>query len=197
MKSSMKYLRPIVTLLLLAASATLIQAAQLLTLDWDAPLDATVTGYKLYWGVASGMETNFIDVGTATTGSVDIEMYPDGTTIYFVARSYNAQGIESEPSNEVAYTKQPPPTPTPTPQPSPTPKPPENLRFRLTVIKGSGSGEYPPGTLVRVTANPAPYRSFFVRWIGDYVILSNWFLPRTTATIPYRDTLVEAFYWRL
>lgn len=193
----MRHIKTIVALLLLAASATLNQAAQLLTLEWDPPLDPTVTGYKLYWGVASGMETSFIDVDTATQGSVDIEAYPDGTTIYFVARSYNAQGIESEPSNEVAYTKQPPPTPTPTPQPSPTPKPPENLRFKLTVIKGSGSGIYPPGTMVRVQANPAPSRSFFVRWIGDRVILANWFLPRTTATIPYRDTLIEAFYWRL
>ena len=75
---------------------------QSVTLAWDRSPDADVTGYRLYYGVASGAYTNVTDVGnvdTATLGGLKA-----GVTYYFAATAYDGSGLESDFSNEVSYT---------------------------------------------------------------------------------------------
>lgn len=182
---------PLFLLSLLLAAMTLPAP----TLEWDAPspADPTIVGYHLWWGTVSQNPSQFQDAGLALTATVPDESFPVGITIFFVARSYNATGIESVNSNEVSWVRAAP-TPTPTPTPSPTPKPPENLRFKLSVLGGRGSGDYEPGQQVRVRANRPPHRYVFDRWIGDWQILSNPFLAWTSATIPWMDTVIQATY---
>lgn len=169
-------------------------AARGVTLQWDAPADASVTGYRVWWGTASGLHGDSSDAGPETTKTLSDDIFLPGVTYYFVARSYNTAGIESSNSNEVEWMRPPAPTPTPFPTPSPTPSPPQNLRFTLVVLNGSGDGEYEAGTLVLVIADKAPQRYAFSRWGGDWIILANPYLKRTTATIPYRDVSIEALY---
>ena len=88
----------------------------------------------------------------------------------------------------------PTPTPTPVPTPSPTPSPPQNLRFHLSVVNGTGDGDYVVGRQVRVRADKAPKNFVFLRWIGDWVIVANPFLSTTTATIPAMDVVIQATY---
>jgi Divergent InlB B-repeat domain len=72
--------------------------------------------------------------------------------------------------------------------------------FTLTVEDGSGSGQYPAGTMVTVTANtPAVSDLQFAQWIGlirvdDTNILADPFMPSTTATMPSRDVKIAATY---
>lgn len=81
-------------------------------LTWDASPDASVTGYRLYNGVVSGIYTNSVTVGNSLTGTISNLFV--GTTYYFVATAYTASGVESLPSNEVIYTVQSPRPETPT-----------------------------------------------------------------------------------
>ena len=39
------------------------------TLAWDANTDATVAGYRVYWGTTSGVYTNMLDVRTGNTAT--------------------------------------------------------------------------------------------------------------------------------
>jgi hypothetical protein len=193
----MKLPRLFILSLLLFAFSGLSRAV---TLEWDAPVppDLTIVGYRLKWGIQSGVPTQETDMGLAFSATIPDSEFSFNVTYYFVAVSYNADGLESVFSNEVAWQRpMPTPTPTPTPTPSPTPKPPENLRIKLTVVNGSGDGTYRVGQQVLVKANPAPRRYTFHRWIGDWVILSNPFLSTTTATIPSLDVAIAAIYRRL
>lgn len=173
-------------------------ASRGVTLEWDAPdpPDASIVGYRLKWGVESGLPTHELDTGLAQSGTIPDTEFSFGITYYFVAVSYNAEGIESVFSNEVAWVRPAAPTPTPTPSPSPTPRPPTNLRTKLSVTNGSGSGTYRVGQQVVVKAYPPPRRFAFYRWIGDWVILSNPFLATTSATIPSVDVAIQAIYQR-
>lgn len=159
------------------------------TLAWDPPADLSgVSGYRLYWGPASGQYVSSEDAGSNTEETIPDDQFAPGATYFFVARSYSSAGLESSNSNEVSWTRPALPTPTPTPQP------PQNLRFQLVVLRGSGDGEYEVGTLVLVTADKPPRRYAFSRWGGDWIILANPFLKQTTATIPPRDVSIEAIY---
>ena len=71
------------------------------TLSWIASPDTNVVGYHIYSGAASGTYTQRVDVGSAT--STTVNGLPAGSTNYFVATSYDAQGTESDPSNEAVY----------------------------------------------------------------------------------------------
>ena len=72
-------------------------------LGWNASTDATVIGYCLYYGPASGDYTNFVKVqaGDATSGI--IQSLPP-TKQFYAATSYNAAGVQSPFSNEVSGT---------------------------------------------------------------------------------------------
>jgi hypothetical protein len=67
-------------------------------------------------------------------------------------------------------------------------------KFSLTVENGNPSGNYPAGTLVVVNADVPQAGAEFLGWTGDIAILSNPFLPKTTATIPYRAVTITATY---
>jgi hypothetical protein len=64
----------------------------------------------------------------------------------------------------------------------------------LTVNGGTGSGQHDAGTMVTVTANPAPSGQQFAGWSGDIQILANPFMPTTTATMPSIDVTITPTY---
>ena len=70
------------------------------TLAWDASSDPAVSGYKLYWGTASGTYGTPLDAGKAVTFTV-----PNLTAgiKYFAVTAYDRLGNESGYSNEVFY----------------------------------------------------------------------------------------------
>jgi hypothetical protein len=80
---------------------------------------------------------------------------------------------------------------TPAPSPEPTPAPTAATQARtaaagpqaLTVNNGTASSTA-PGTVVTVTANPAPAGQKFAGWIGDISILANPGEEITTAIVP-------------
>jgi hypothetical protein len=74
---------------------------QQVTMGWTASSDPTVTGYYLYYGTATGVYTNKVNVGTNTTFTVAGLVL--GTTYYFASTSYNGAASESVYSSEIAY----------------------------------------------------------------------------------------------
>jgi hypothetical protein len=79
-------------------------------LGWNAASDVTVRGYAIYYGPVNQTVTNRIDAGTNL--SCTISGLIVGTAYRIHAVSYNTQGIESLPSNQLAFT---PTTPNPPP----------------------------------------------------------------------------------
>lgn len=74
------------------------------TLAWDAPEGvSSVSGYRLYYGNASGMYDQTLGAGIST-GNVTtytVEGLNQATRIYFTVTAVDAQGNESGYSNEV------------------------------------------------------------------------------------------------
>lgn len=92
---------------LLAAGASIAQAQaqgctnHKVSLEWDPVVDASLSGYILYWGTTSGVYNQSMDVGNVTEGT--ISNLTCGITYYFVVTAYNTYRLESEPSNEVNW----------------------------------------------------------------------------------------------
>ena len=83
-------------------------AAQDIRLAWDAPSDATVSGYRVHVGTQSGVYTQTFDVSVADTTFTFTTGVP-GTTYYFAVKSFNASNVTSAFSNEVsAHINAPP-----------------------------------------------------------------------------------------
>jgi hypothetical protein len=74
---------------------------QSVILSWNASSDATVAGYKIYYGTTSGVYPNFVDAGSATNAT--ITGLADGSTNYFAGTTYDAATNESPYSAEVVY----------------------------------------------------------------------------------------------
>ena len=89
-------------LLILAFLGTTAQAVQSVTLAWGASPSPDVTGYRVYYGAASGVYSNSVVVGNVTTNAVP--GLTSGVTYFFAVTAYNAIGLESLFSNEVGYT---------------------------------------------------------------------------------------------
>ena len=81
-------------------------AAQV-SLAWDPSPAPTVTGYYLYYGVASQTYTSQIDVGNQTTYTVS--NLTAGQTYFFSVTAYDAARNESAHSNEASVTIAGPP----------------------------------------------------------------------------------------
>ncbi len=64
----------------------------------------------------------------------------------------------------------------------------------LTVTNGTGSGNYPPGTQVAVSANSPASGQQFTGWTGDVSILTNPAAMTTTARIPSSNVSIRATY---
>src|ERR1017187_8584173 len=82
-------------------SAT-VPPGQSVTLAWSQSTDPTVVGCNVYYGGASGIYTNMINAGNATTATIS-GLIP-GTQYYFTGTTYNNLGVESPYSSEVSYT---------------------------------------------------------------------------------------------
>jgi hypothetical protein len=72
------------------------------TLEWNPNSEPELAGYRLYYGTASGYYEFSIDAGNRTTCTVT-GLDPD-LTYYFAATAYDAEGVESEYSNEVSWS---------------------------------------------------------------------------------------------
>ena len=90
-----------VVVLTILSQAKLLAAGSA-TLAWDASPDASATGYRVYYGGASGVYTNSATVGNVTNAT--FSNLPDGATFYFAAVAYNTNGFESEFSNETSFS---------------------------------------------------------------------------------------------
>ena len=79
-------------------------AIPMVALAWDPVVSANLSGYRVYYGLSSGMYLQMpgqgFNAGTATTYTVSSGLNA-ATRYYFVVRSYDAQGVESVNSNEV------------------------------------------------------------------------------------------------
>lgn len=71
------------------------------TLSWKPNPEDNVTGYKIYYGNASGSYSSVVDVGKVT-GYVFTAL-ETGKTYYFVITAYNSYGSESGYSSEIVY----------------------------------------------------------------------------------------------
>ena len=77
-------------------------AAAQITLGWDASSDENVVGYNVYIGMSSGLYDIVADAGDVT--EYTIEGLENGQTYYLAVTSYDADGNESEYSDEVPFT---------------------------------------------------------------------------------------------
>lgn len=93
----------ILTGALLAVSQLALAVTQSVTLAWNNPsrVDASIAGYKIYYGAASGNYSNVVTLGV--TNSVTISGLNAGATYYFAASTYETTGAESPLSNETTY----------------------------------------------------------------------------------------------
>ena len=94
-----RWVTPFLVLFCMGMSQT-VQAAQGVTLAWQASPDSTVVGNRIHYGTASGVYTTTVDVGNVTTAT--LSGLTAGVTYYYVVTAYNSQGGSSLPSNEVS-----------------------------------------------------------------------------------------------
>jgi hypothetical protein len=89
---------PIIALLFLFSAAPAV--AGQLTLAWDPNPEPNIAGYRVAYGVASGVYTATLDVGNVTTYTAT--NLTEGTRYYFVVYAYNASSQASPASGEVS-----------------------------------------------------------------------------------------------
>jgi len=91
-------------LIILVCSAFEVEAAGV-TLAWDPASSPNIAGYRLHSGTTSGVYSQTIELGNAT--STLVSNLVTGKTYFFVVTAYNTMGVESAPSNEVSYLAPP------------------------------------------------------------------------------------------
>lgn len=123
----------LLVLLTLTHSARAQVIAKPITLGWNAASDVTVRGYAIYYGKASLSAYTRLDTGTNLSCAISGLVVGVSYRIYAV--SYNAQGIESLPSNELTFTPTTPAVPN---------EPPRLQIARLS--DGNMKLSYPAGT---------------------------------------------------
>ena len=74
-------------------------SAQAVTLEWDRNPETNVTGYRVYVGRQSRVYDSVLDVANQTMATIAARA---GTSFYAVT-AYNADGLESDFSDEVSY----------------------------------------------------------------------------------------------
>jgi fibronectin type 3 domain-containing protein len=77
-------------------------APGLVYIEWQAPANTTVTGYRVYRGTVSGGETFRMSKGATAFSAADVQVTP-GVTYYYVVTALSSAG-ESPWSNEVVVT---------------------------------------------------------------------------------------------
>jgi hypothetical protein len=78
------------------------RAAVSASLSWSPSADPNVAGYDIYYGGASHQYTNSATVGLVT--NVLIAGLVENETYYFAAKAVNSSGVESDFSNEAAFS---------------------------------------------------------------------------------------------
>ncbi len=78
-----------------------VHADQSVTLAWNPSSTPDVAGYKIYYGMACRVYSSAVAVG-ATTNATISGLTP-GTTYFFAATTLDADGNESDFSNEASY----------------------------------------------------------------------------------------------
>ena len=68
------------------------------------------------------------------------------------------------------------------------------LVFTLVVRSGSGSGEYPPGSVVPIQAGSATGGQIFFEWIGNTAGIADTGAAAASITMPASDTTITASY---
>lgn len=76
-----------------------------MTLAWDKSPSANAVTYKVYWSRTPGSYTNSMAVGTNLTATVTNLIV--GVEYFFAATASEASGLESDFSNEAAWTVTP------------------------------------------------------------------------------------------
>lgn len=76
--------------------------AKPITLGWNAATDVAVRGYAIYYGRANLTATTRINAGTNLSCTISGLLV--GVTYRIYAVSYDTQGIESLPSNQLTFT---------------------------------------------------------------------------------------------
>lgn len=84
---------------LLLAVAAIAQETVNVTLTWDANIEPDLAGYRLYVGTSSQTYGPAIIVD----GTVKTIALPKDTLHYAVVKAVNTSGLESGPSNELAF----------------------------------------------------------------------------------------------
>jgi fibronectin type III domain protein len=79
-------------------------SACLLTLEWEPSPDSEVAGYALYYGATDAPITNRLDVGLQTA-TVLTDLTASVEYAFYVV-AYDADQVESEPSDPLFYTAQ-------------------------------------------------------------------------------------------
>jgi hypothetical protein len=120
----------VVTATVLSSPVTQAYSAQT-TLSWNASTSSGVSGYKLYYGTASGAYSQSVDAGNTT--SYTVASLADGQKYYFAAKAYNSTGNLSAYSSEVSYS-----TPAP---------PPLAAVYTISASAGSGGSISPAGSV--------------------------------------------------
>lgn len=132
-------------------------SAQSVTLAWDSNTETNISGYKVYYGVASGVYTNSVNASAATNATVPGLI--EGVTYYFAATAYTSSGLESDYSDEVSYS-----VPVIVPNRAPTLNGLSNLTIAedagaqtvsLSGITPGATNEIQTLTIVAVSSNPA------------------------------------------
>jgi len=95
-------MKRLVTILIALWAATV--QAQSVTLAWDASPSPSVTGYLIYYGTNSRSYSFLTNAGLALTQTV---VLPHLGRWFFAATAYDAQGLESDYSNEVEWEARP------------------------------------------------------------------------------------------
>jgi hypothetical protein len=94
------------SIIALAAMAGIAAAAQV-GLKWNPNPETDIANYRVSWGIVPGEHTQSLDAGNNVRATVP-NLVP-GTKYYFVVQAINAEGLESEKSDEVSYVVPKPP----------------------------------------------------------------------------------------
>ena len=68
---------------------------------WNPVVSPLVSGYKVHWGLASGIYTNTVDAGNAT--QLIIPGFAQGTQYFAAVTAYSSSGDESDYSTEISF----------------------------------------------------------------------------------------------
>ncbi|MBN1281141.1 MAG: InlB B-repeat-containing protein [Candidatus Thermoplasmatota archaeon] len=71
------------------------------------------------------------------------------------------------------------------------------ISYNLTVENGNGDGSYLPGTIVFISADPAPSGYLFNQWTGDTQYIDDPSSADTFVTMPAQNLIVTATYEQL